>query len=726
MKEHGSSRKVLLGIIAGLAIIITIIYLSYLNQKAFERTIVSQEQHQLLTIAKTAASRLEDYMVEHLGSLKTISMNPLVQVRAKICKEKPLKETEHFRPCRKYCPIKTLYKIDESGVDALTFFDANGVVLCTHPYVQGRIGADCAEKPDIAHVLREHKPYVGEVFHHDLGGVISISEPVFYEGEFAGIIQWTITLDNLYKRFIQPIKVGRESFVWILGQKKTILSTPLRHPDLKQVGDDIMASRKEAFPDYDWSELEDIVEKATRGEEGVGIYDCPTCGKRLIAYAPIRMGTHLWSIGIAMDYSEIAVPIYAHARNTFGLSGLVILLFGAGCIALLRIQKRKADLEAETKYLKHIAESAEALRKSEQRFRDLVENCLTGIFIIQDDQIVYKNPEQERLFGPLPESFKFTDFENIHPDDVEKFKQFYQRVLSGDARTLDTEFRFYSAGKLDGGVNMRWVHCRASLIEYQGEAILVNMMDITRAKELEHLVSIRQKMASLGHVAAGIAHEIRNPLSGINVYLATLKKIYDSSDSFEPETLEKVKRIVGQLQSASNKIELVIRKVMDFSRPSTPNLALTDINESIEEAVNLSSVTLRKSGIKLEKSLARNLPRCYADSHLIEQVLLNLITNAAQAMKMIDGPQRIEITSSQENNHIIIRVSDSGPGMPSNIRDKIFDPFFTTKSDSSGIGLSLSHRIITDHGGSLDVFRSKWGGAEFRIKIPVEKRMSRK
>jgi signal transduction histidine kinase len=204
--------------------------------------------------------------------------------------------------------------------------------------------------------------------------------------------------------------------------------------------------------------------------------------------------------------------------------------------------------------------------------------------------------------------------------------------------------------------------------------------------------------------------------------LSTLKKIYEGSDSFEPQSREKVKRIVGQLQSASGKIESVIKRVIDFSKPSAPKLALTDINRSIEEAVNLSSVILRKSGITITKSLAQDLPQCYADPHLIEQVILNLITNAAEAMKKIDGSKKIAMTSCKENNRIVIRVSDSGPGVPSNIRDKIFDPFFTTKSNSSGIGLSLSHRIITDHGGSLDVSTSKWGGAEFRIEIPLGKK----
>ena len=359
----------------------------------------------------------------------------------------------------------------------------------------------------------------------------------------------------------------------------------------------------------------------------------------------------------------------------------------------------------------------DALRRSEQDLRDLSENSLTGISLIQDNRIIYQNKEQKRLLRPLPESINLMDFEGIHPEDVEKVKKLYQKIISEGVRTLDTDFRYYPTGKIESEKDMKWVYCRASLIQYQGkDAVLVNMMDMTKAKELEHLLIIQDKMSSLGRVAAGIAHEIRNPLSGINIYLSTLQKIFDRADS-----LDKVKMILEQLQSASGKIESVIRRVMDFSKPGEPKFVPVNINQPIEEAIQLSSVTLRKSEISLEKSLSEDLPQCNADPHLIEEVILNLITNAAEAMKGMEGGERIEITSSMGNKHILVKVSDSGPGVPSNLKEKIFDPFYTTKDGSTGIGLSLSHRVITDHGGSLSVGPSKWGGAEFIIKIPLKK-----
>jgi signal transduction histidine kinase len=160
---------------------------------------------------------------------------------------------------------------------------------------------------------------------------------------------------------------------------------------------------------------------------------------------------------------------------------------------------------------------------------------------------------------------------------------------------------------------------------------------------------------------------------------------------------------------------------MDFSKPSAPKFVLTDINKPIEDAIKLSSVNFRKRGIKLEKALREDLPPCRADAHLMEQVILNLITNAAEAMKEMDGAKKIAVTSTMENDLIQVRVSDSGKGVSPVHEDKIFDPFYGTKNGSTGIGLSIARRIITDHGGTLNVSKSKWGGAEFIIEIPPEK-----
>jgi signal transduction histidine kinase len=113
-----------------------------------------------------------------------------------------------------------------------------------------------------------------------------------------------------------------------------------------------------------------------------------------------------------------------------------------------------------------------------------------------------------------------------------------------------------------------------------------------------------------------------------------------------------------------------------------------------------------------------------ADKNLIEEMILNLLNNAAEAMKNMETGKKIWVASGVEDNDIVIRVSDSGPGVPQAIRDKIFDPYFTTKHEGTGIGLSFCHRISTDHGGSLTVSDSHFGGAEFCIQIPIHSQSS--
>jgi len=359
----------------------------------------------------------------------------------------------------------------------------------------------------------------------------------------------------------------------------------------------------------------------------------------------------------------------------------------------------------------------EALLESEKRFRDLVESVPVGICIFKDGRAVYINPEQEKILGNFPMHSNFTDL-SIHPEDTEQFIKNCHSVFAPGAPGLSFDMRIYPTGAESGNEKMKWVHCSTGLMEFEGgRSVLVSMVDIDRTKELEMLLRIKDKMISLGHVAAGIAHEIRNPLSGINVLLDGIRE-----NIGDPESGEIVDELVDEALRASGKIENVIKRVLDFSRPAETNLHLCDINDTIKEAIKLYNTTLRKSGISIEIELGENLPSLFIDNQLIEQVLLNLVNNSFSAMKNINREKIIRILSSLENDAVIIRVSDSGNGVPETMREKIFDPFFTTRKDGSGIGLSLCQRIIADHGGTIQAFSSDLGGAEFRIKIPVEKR----
>lgn len=360
-------------------------------------------------------------------------------------------------------------------------------------------------------------------------------------------------------------------------------------------------------------------------------------------------------------------------------------------------------------------QALQELSNSEERFRCLIEELHTGIFIVQNDRIVYANPEQERLFGPPPPEAKIANMKYIHPDDAEKVRTFHLGISAPDYKTSDIEFR-YNVPENNVLAGMRWVHCRASRITHLGgPATLVQMMDITKTRELEHMLCVKDKMISLGHVAAGIAHEIRNPLSGINVYLDAIRENFP-----DPESADDIRDLIAQAKAAAGKIESVIKRVLGFVRSGPPRFETADVNKPIRDALSLSQVAMRKTDVQVMTDLAGDLPPICIDVQLIEQVVLNLINNASDVFTEKNGGGMIHIISARSGGSILIRVGDSGPGIPAADRRRVFDPFFTTKKEGSGIGLSMCQRIITEHKGTITVGTSSLGGAEFLIRLPIE------
>ena len=385
--------------------------------------------------------------------------------------------------------------------------------------------------------------------------------------------------------------------------------------------------------------------------------------------------------------------------------------------------RNQLDLKHHRDALELLVQKRTAERdKSQQQFQDLVEKSLVGIAIVQEDLVVYQNPEWARNVEDLSDNITQKDFSFIHPDDQRQLHQAYHELLAKKSANIEIDVRIVPPGKALISTDVKWVKCRASLFRYQGQdALLINLVDITHTKELERLLLVRNKMASLGRVASGMAHEIRNPLTGITSYLYTLEQLCEQK-TLLPKDIDLMKEIIGQLKLASHKVDAVIKRVLDFAKPTAPHMVSIDINQAINNILNLTAVTMRKAGISVTSELEENLPRCFGDLSLIEQVILNLIQNAGRAVRTVEGEKQVSVTSYSQDNLICFTVSDTGPGVPDELKEKIFDPFFTTSSDGSGIGLSIAQRIVTDHNGSITLQDGPSNGAFFLVTLPIEKR----
>ncbi len=326
--------------------------------------------------------------------------------------------------------------------------------------------------------------------------------------------------------------------------------------------------------------------------------------------------------------------------------------------------------------------------------------------------------EAYRIFGLEKDSVEmsyeqFLDY--IHPEDRET-------VENAVAFSLEQEQPYTVSHRIlrpDGEI--RFVNEQGHLFRDDSGAVkrmVGTVQDVTEQRELEMALNAQDKLASLGRVAAGIAHEIRNPLSGMQIFMDTIRKRVGRGDLDTEWLLD----ITGQMKDASRRIDAVIKRVMDFARPAVPTFTTIDLNNAVREAVDLGRVSMRKSGVSLKTEFAEGPLYFRGDSQMIGQVVLNLMINSSEAMAAVEGEKRIQIRTESDAQNLKVVVSDTGPGIPDEEKEKIFEPFYSRKHEGTGIGLNLCRRIISDHEGSIYVFDSQTGGAEFTVNIPAARK----
>ncbi|MBD3168849.1 MAG: PAS domain S-box protein [candidate division Zixibacteria bacterium] len=348
-------------------------------------------------------------------------------------------------------------------------------------------------------------------------------------------------------------------------------------------------------------------------------------------------------------------------------------------------------------------------------FQYLIENSLNGISVIRNDEIVYRNRRASEIFGSLQERNQFLSLDTVHPEDREIVEDTISRIKNGFEGYIDNEFRFLRDTNKPN--DYTWVRNRLSNVEVDGEmAVLIESEETTEKKTMERMIRIEDKMNSVGKLAAGVAHQIRNPLSGLNLYVGALKnKLAESNADTD------IDELVEQVESASKKIESIVETVMQFSRTGVTAATSVNLNESVYAILDLIKPSMKDSNITILLDLKENIPHFKGDRDIVEQVITNIVVNAIEVLENYKGEKAIEIKTFSSSNKAFVVINDSGPGVPVNIRDEIFEPFYTTKKGGTGIGLALNQKMITQFGGEITVRDSPLGGAQFTIIMPLPK-----
>ncbi|MEM8686047.1 MAG: PAS-domain containing protein [Pseudomonadota bacterium] len=357
----------------------------------------------------------------------------------------------------------------------------------------------------------------------------------------------------------------------------------------------------------------------------------------------------------------------------------------------------------------------ELKREADEMVRRVLEACTATIQMTRarDGKVLYQSPATVELFGKAETSHEHY----LDPADRDRFAE----EIKNSGLVDDFEVQM----KRTNGETC-WVSVSGRLIEFQGEDVVVsNAYDLTdritmqeelnRQREILHQ---SEKLSALGELLAGVAHELNNPLSVV---------VGQSLMLTETAQDEKIKARAEKIGNAADRCARIVKTFLAMARQQPAQTTNVNVNDVVESSLEVAGYALRTSGVALALRLTPDLPAVWGDPDQLNQIFINLIVNAEQALRGWSGPKRVKIVSRYDTarNDVVVKIHDSGPGIPENVRSRIFEPFFTTKEvgEGTGIGLAFCHRIVETHGGSIRVECKPGQGTAFFVRLPASSRL---
>src|SRR5438128_1235067 len=358
-------------------------------------------------------------------------------------------------------------------------------------------------------------------------------------------------------------------------------------------------------------------------------------------------------------------------------------------------------------------------------FARLFEAVHEGVYIgtigPDSSSTIAANPHLKLIFGYAGEEAEA----GVRPFDRDRFVDPQARVALLERLTTDGSVNDYLLRLRRADGNAVWVEltARADPARQDGAIRLEALVrDVSERKKLDdetrdiyHQLLQAEKMAALGQTVSGVAHELNNPLATI---LSWAERLSQRMTLEEP-----VRRGLETILSESERAARIVRNLLTFARKRQTTRAMVDVNQVIRETLALRAYEQRVTNITVLDALAAGLPQVFADGHQVQQVLLNLVINAEQAMIAANGRGTLVVRTwhDADQESVVLELNDDGPGMPDDLQPKIFDPFFTTTEvgKGTGLGLTVAYAIVQEHGGRLRLESRPNAGASFYVELPI-------
>jgi PAS domain S-box-containing protein len=500
-----------------------------------------------------------------------------------------------------------------------------------------------------------------------------------------------------------PIRYGRTGYAWIIDEEGNFLY----HLEEKFIGQNAFEARQLEDPHISFTKINAIQkEKMLEGKEGTSWYISGwhrgEIGRmrKLIAYAPVHIGaanaSKIWSVAVVAPMSEVqgAVQKVYLRQATIQVAftvAVVIVLFFLRSYEMLWVRTLEREVETKTGALEKYAGR---LKDSEERYRSLVESADDLICTLDGNcRVLSMNDFWSRLTGQPVEAVIGRHVADVmHFSDPERVRRLVEQVLCCN-RSFSREERVGIGGR-EYWMDLKFNRA-SSAARSDGAAppaVLVIARDLSERRRIESQLFNTQKLASLGELSAGVAHEINNPIAIILGFSEMLLEKAEEG-SREQQVLQAVVR-------QGENCKRIVENLLAFARIPHQGTTQADPAGGLRKVVDIVKNTLLTEKIELVDEIPEALPAVNGDSRELEQVFLNIINNAAAAMS---GGGVLRIGADVDGESVRIRFRDTGHGIAPENREKIFEPFFTTKKvgEGTGLGLSVSYGIVKKFGGEI-------------------------
>ncbi|MBN1276199.1 MAG: cache domain-containing protein [Deltaproteobacteria bacterium] len=667
-----------------LFLVLQTLILAHEYRQSMMGNVLDQFYKQHINVARQTAAGIEKFFEDIIRDLELMSSYPIVREGHKL----EVRE------------ILAQFFTKNQG-DVVHFFrlDASGTMTDIFPHSSAE-GENFAYRTYYKETEKTLRPYVSKFIQvREKYWTLVLSCPILTEKPpgsgiqlFSGLVAATVSVDEIRKRFIDPITLAKTGYGWVVDSEGTFIIHPTS-PEL--IGKNIST----LVGEDEKNNIDNMVLRMTKGETGIGQYTYNEVNK-YVAFSPFSLGDKICTVAVCAPVEEIR----EFMQNTFGkerilLLFVVIALTGGGLTVMFlvrRIYTIRMEEQSRSRLMEMFQSMNDGVCIVDSNYRIETINPALGDLLKKDENMAIGRPchvvfmdkatpcqecpieETWNRGGPTHKPKQLTPFPN--------------RTFSADVYTLP-------------------------LSRHQEERphVLCYIKDLTREAVLKHKLTQSKKLATVGEMAAGIAHEMRNPL--ISIRSASEMLLESPNHTEEERTLAKV------VNKEAGHLEKIIREFLLYAQPPQLKKKKVQINDIVDDILQDLRRRADYISLNIETDLAPDMPEAYLDGHKITQVLWNLIQNARDAIKAkgtLHISTRCEITRGKDPlKNLFIVVEDTGEGFDETLSQDIFKPFFTTKREGLGLGLALVQQVIDAHEGDIYVESLLGKGSRFTIRLPL-------